>query len=44
MNPLSFVENLFSTVGNVFARIGSLYSKGAEGAKSPWYESTYGAV
>ena len=36
MNPLSFVENLFSTVGNVFARIGSLYSKGAEGAKSPW--------
>ncbi|MFT4178780.1 MAG: hypothetical protein QM612_04850, partial [Thermomonas sp.] len=36
MNPLSFVENLFSSIGSVFSRIGSLYSRGAETAKKPW--------
>lgn len=36
MNPLSFVENLFSTIGNVFSRIGSLYRQGADTAKKPW--------
>ena len=36
MNPLSWLESLFSTVGNVFSRIGSLYRPVAEGAKKPW--------
>lgn len=36
MSPLSFVENLFSTVGSVFSRIGSLYSRSSDAAKTPW--------
>ena len=36
MNPLSFVESLFSTIGNVFSRIGSLYRQGSDTAKKPW--------
>ena len=36
MNPLTSVENLFSIIGNVFNRIGSLYSKSSEAAKTPW--------
>lgn len=36
MSPLSLIENLFNSVGNVFSRILSLYSKGADAAKTPW--------
>ncbi|QIL20895.1 type VI secretion protein IcmF/TssM N-terminal domain-containing protein [Thermomonas sp. HDW16] len=36
MNPLDFVERLFSGIGSVFSRIGSLYSRGADTAKKPW--------
>ncbi len=36
MSPLSFVENLFSSVASVFSRIGSLYSRGADAARTPW--------
>ncbi|WP_240097931.1 type VI secretion system protein [Thermomonas flagellata] len=36
MNPLDFVERLFSSVGSVFSRIGSLYARGADAARKPW--------
>src|SRR5690606_7672335 len=36
MNPLSFVESLFSSIGSLFSRIGSLYAQGADTAKKPW--------
>ena len=36
MNPLDFVERLFSSIGSIFSRIGSLYAQGADSAKKPW--------
>ena len=36
MNPLDFVERLFSSIGSIFSRIGSLYAQGADTAKKPW--------
>lgn len=36
MNPLDFVERLFSTIGSVFSRIGYLYQSGSDTAKKPW--------
>jgi len=36
VNPLDFVENLFSGIGSVFSRIGALYSQGEDTAKTPW--------
>ena len=33
MNPLDFVERLFSSIGSIFSRIGSLYAQGADTAK-----------
>ena len=36
MNPLDFVERLFSGIGSIFSRIGSLYRQGSDTAKKPW--------
>ncbi|QDA56261.1 type VI secretion system protein [Thermomonas aquatica] len=36
MNPLDFVERLFSGIGSVFSRIGYLYQQGSDTAKKPW--------
>ena len=36
MNPLDFVERLFSNIGSMFSRIGYLYEKGSDTAKKPW--------
>ena len=36
MNPLDFVERLFSNIGSVFTRIGYLYEKSSDTAKKPW--------
>ena len=36
MNPLDFVERLFSGIGSVFSRIGHLYQRGSDTAKKPW--------
>ena len=36
MNPLDFVERLFSNIGSVFSRIGYLYQQGSDTAKKPW--------
>ena len=36
MNPLDFVERLFSAIGSVFSRIGYLYQRGSDTAKKPW--------
>lgn len=36
MNPLDFVERLFSSFGSIFSRIGSLYQRGSDTAKKPW--------
>lgn len=36
MNPLELVERLFSGVGSVFSRIGSLYAQGANATRKPW--------
>lgn len=36
MSPLSFVENLFSSIAGVFSRIGALYSRGSDAARKPW--------
>ena len=35
MNPLDFVERLFSGIGSIFSRIGSLYRQGSDTAKKP---------
>ncbi|TXH65263.1 MAG: hypothetical protein E6Q81_02285 [Thermomonas sp.] len=36
MNPLDFVERLFSGIGSAFSRIGYLYQQGSDTAKKPW--------
>ena len=36
MNPLDFVERLFSSIGSVFSRIGYLYRQGADTTRKPW--------
>ncbi len=36
MNPLSFVEDLFSSIGSAFYRIGALYKQGGDAARKPW--------
>ena len=36
MNPLDFVERLFSSIGSVFSRIGYLYQQGSDTARKPW--------
>ena len=36
MNPLDFVERLFSSIGSLFSRIGYLYRQGSDTAKKPW--------
>lgn len=36
MNPLDFVERLFSNIGSVLSRIGYLYRSGSDTAKKPW--------
>ncbi|RZA19871.1 MAG: hypothetical protein EOP93_07535 [Lysobacteraceae bacterium] len=36
MNPLDFVERLFSNIGSAFSRIGYLYQRGSDTAKKPW--------
>jgi len=36
VNPLDFVERLFSGIGSVFSRIGYLYQQGSDTAKKPW--------
>ena len=47
MNPLDFVERLFSNIGSVFTRIGYLYEKSSDTAKKPWLRRivvTLGAI
>ena len=36
MNPLDFVDRLFSGIGSAFSRIGYLYQQGSDTAKKPW--------
>jgi len=36
VNPLDFVERLFSSIGSAFSRIGYLYQQGSDTAKKPW--------
>ena len=42
MNPLDFVERLFSNIGSVFSRIGYLYQQGSDTAKKPWLRQQLG--